>query len=126
MRLFRLIAFFVAVLVAMAAVVNVVRIEGQADLSAVDRHAAIQRYFGAPMIGSSVLFAVAAYVQSAAEWFRAKATNTAKPVHFAFSDPARGVTLAITLTDTELAKSDTEGRKKIGAVLEHYGSGGAA
>ena len=126
MKLFRWIVFLVAALVALSALFNFVRIEGQPDLSAADRQAAIQRFVGGPLFGCIVLFPVAAYAQRAAEWFRSKATNTAKPVHFAFSDPARGVTLAITLTDTELAKSDTEGRKKIGDVLKHYGSGGAA
>lgn len=124
MKLFRWIVLVVAALVVLAALVNFVRIEGQADLSAADRHAAIQRYVGAPLLGCIVLFSVATYAQRATEWFQAKATNTTKPVRFAFSDPARGVTLAITLTDT--GTPDAEGRKKIGAVLEHYGSGGAA
>lgn len=124
MKTAKVILYLVSFCLNLAAIGNFVAIEKQADISAADRTSALWLFVGGLCAASVCLTAIAYWLDRIPALFSLAAF--AKPVTFAIKDPARGVRLSVTLTDTELSKSDTEGRKKIGAVLEHYGSGGAA
>lgn len=109
-----------------ASLVNSIKIQSQPDLSPGDRESAMLMFSLAPLIAGAAAMGVSALLPRILDlWQNRRSGATGKqPFQFSLDDPARGVQIYGTLTDT--GTPDAEGRKKIGTVLQHYGSGGVA
>ncbi len=125
MKILRMVLFAIGVALMVVGIANFVRIEAQPDLTP-DARASARLWFTVfPSLFASLAFSIQLLLPLLGDWFQSRAaTPPKKPVTFSINDPARGVVLSCTLTETEKSADDTEGRKKIGAVLEYYGSGG--